>query len=659
MEKSIHTHLFAALVSTKEHRLAFMATPEQQQFDDAAAAIESAIEDPANLTTALIPKIAKLKVSAIANKDNSRRVEQLNDILNKKLDLEREATETEKKTTDTNADWKKVTEDINSTDATKRDAAIEAGKKLIVDSRARTNELSSGIISLDDLEPRLLAKVTVKAIAAHNKNIEKVQALDSKNEITLVPNPRIGGDEAVKALTKIQDRGKEFLSKDLNDALKAVKDAVGPGAQKLAKAGLDKVVKARREEIYTEINSATGDPTPYVNAEMQVAALLAQLKEMNEEIKAVSPDAPAATPTATPAATPKADPNAPPVDPNAPKKTTIVGTAIDIFNNAVNGVTTMAKDIVKKGSDAFTALQDTLTDKQKSELADKLNAELKKQGVDKHVEINKDGKLEAKDGAPKEPEKAATPPEKEKSQLEKLLAFFKELIDFLRGESVKNGDIGALKSEVQSIDEQIAKIKKENPDFSKKPALMKQIDDLSVKRNELQVKIDQGVKIGSRVVDDANRFINSSPTQLRVRTGLDRQGNPYLMCTQNTPEARGHMNYMTGRLQQIHPGLGFNQQAGVDQRVYFHIHGDVNINSNNKTNNSRTINNTNNVSGRNNTVSASADGSQNGANTQEQIGGVGASQEGTAKNKLKVPTAEPVKPTLSVPVELPPISGSL
>lgn len=717
-----------------------MATgPEQQKFDEAAAAVESAIEDP-KLTAELIPKIAELKVSSIADKDNSKRAEELNDIVNKKLDLQREIDETEKKTSDSNQDWKKITEDIKSTDVTKRDAAIEAGKTLVAQSRARMNELSAGIVSIDATEPRLLATITVKAIAAHNKNIENVQALDPKNEITFVPKPRIGGEEAVKALTEIEQRGKEFISKDLNDALKAVKDAVGPSAQKNARDALKKVETARREEIYIKMNEVTGDPTPYVNAEKQVAALLGQLKEMNDEIKVVSPEAPATAPAATPTPNPSA-PNATPTAPNTinvpatklqgkvennkitvtvdPKDAEVKVTRADgsvkvekavngliVIDNAPNGsykfesgTSTFTAKVDVQGAPAapslspedtakVDAVKDAVVKDDKAAIeksledfnklpsgplkqirVDAINKALTAAGHTKtHAALDTSDKIVIVDGSPATPNTVTAPPDKVQSQLEKLLAFFKELIDFLRGDSQKNGDLGALKAEVQSIDEQIAKLKKDNPDFSTKPAILKQITDLEVKRNELQLTIDRGIKIGSRVVDDANRFISGSPNPLFVRAGRDRNGNPFLRCTRNTPEARGHMSYMTGRLQKIHPGLGFNQQAAVDQRVYFHFHGDVHINSHNTTDNSRTVTNT--VSGTNNTGSASADGT----NLQEQTGGAGATLDGRAKNKVRltpeVPTAQPIKPTinvpvepmkpkLSVPVELPPVSGSL
>ena len=232
MEKTISAHLFAALVSTKEQRFVFMAgTPEQQKFDDAATKIESAIEDPANLTPEILQKITDLKISAIADKDNSKRMNELEDIVNKKTELSREIGETEKKTADTNPDWKKIATDIESTDAAKKTVAIEAAQKILVESRDQIHDLSGTIMNLEALDARLLAKVTVKVIAAHNQNIERVQALDKANVIPFVSGEKIGGKDATDELAKIETRGNDFISKDLNDALKATKEAEGPAAK--------------------------------------------------------------------------------------------------------------------------------------------------------------------------------------------------------------------------------------------------------------------------------------------------------------------------------------------------------------------------------------------------------------------------------------------
>lgn len=654
MEKSIHSHLFAALVSTKEQRLAFKAPEKPEDHDTLEQQIEKDLKDPSKDQADIQRRIDELQgskhLTAGSNVGDWTALREKAKTRNEEINALKEALAM----TSDDA-FKKIEADMKNGDG-------ESGSAKIVEMLGKIAVIA---------DPATRPHNAVLLTQAYNDVITKIQGLDPDNKITLVQNG-LGGADDDKMLENAK-KAKEVTFQPGGAIATAVENFDKPNqlpqTKEIAKQALIDAVKNRKEELWAEISAVVTHDPQVVDSQKIVQEYLDQIKEIvklqNEKINGVPPATPA-----TPPETPNDPQTAANADPKAPKS--IFDTVTDAFKNAIGDISTLAQDFVKKGTDAFNTLQDSLTKEQKDKIVEKLNEELKKKGESKRLEVNKDGRIveAAKDGATTDKEKSGEttkePEEKEKTQLEKLLAFFKELIDFLRGESVKNGDIGALKAELESTTSQIKEIEKTQGFEDKKPEVLRQFNALVEKQKELELKIKQGTKITDRAVTDAEGFIRSSPAKLRLRTGKDRQGNAFIACTENTPEARGHLSYMTGRLQQIHPGLGFNQQAaGGNQRVSFHFHGDVNINSKNTTDNSRTINNTNNVSGRNNTVSASADGSQNGANTQEQIGGVGAEQDGSARNRARLTPDVQVQPA-PIPqprrariVDVPPPTGNL
>lgn len=660
MEKSIHSHLFAALVSTKEQRLAFMAPEKPEDHDSLEQQIEQDLKDPSKDQKDIEARLAELQgskhLTAGSNVDDWTALREKASKRNEEIkDLEKARALT------SDADFKKIEEDMKNGDGTSASAKI-------------VEMLGKIAVLADNTGQR--PHNAVLQVQAYNDVITKIQSLDTDNKITLVPGG-VGGivDDAMLQTAK-DEQPKTFKpgGKIATAVENFNKQGQAPQTKEVAKQALIDAVKERKDELWTEMFIVTKQVPQVVDSQKIVQEYLNQIKELvtlqNDLVNGGTVSAPTAAPVApvAPAAAPAAAP------------TTLIGKGAELLKNAIAGISDVAKNVIAKGAEALDSLQKDLTDKERSELKVKLNEELKKQGATKHVEQNPDtGKLEIKDGAPPEVAKAAdAPSEPEKTKLQELIDLFKELITFLRGERLAGGDLGVLRSEIESIDEQIAKIKKDNPDFSKKPDIVQQITALEVKKNDLKATIDQGKNLGTQVVADARTFVRDSAnagTPLYLRVEKDKDGNVFLVGMPNAPGAtpekcKSHMQYMTDRLQKVHPELKLNQRASTDQRVYFNIYGDVNINSNNRTNNSRTINNINNVSGKNNTVSASADGSQNGNNDQAQFGGIGAAQEGTAKNKasarpsVKAETIVPAPPVLTKPKrvvteEIKPESGSL
>lgn len=629
MEKSIHSHLFAALVSTKEQRLAFMAPEKPEDHDTLEQQIEKDLKDPSKDQADIQKRIDELQGSKhLTAGSNIADWTELREKANKRNQEIETLKKVQKMSTVEDADWKKIEDGIKDKADAPDAAAVELAKDKIIFALGEIAKIA---------DPSTRPHNAVAQTQAYNDLITKIQALDPDNKITFVPNG-LGGTEDDKMLEDAK-KAKEVTFQPGGAIATAVENFDKPNqlpqTKEIAKQALIDAVKDRKEELWAEMSAVVTNDPQVVDSQKIVQEYLDQIKEIvklqNEKINGVPPATPASLDTNNVPATKmegkvENDKITITVEPkDAQIKVTRPDGSVKV-EKATGGTLVIEK--APNGDYKFESGGSTFT-----------------------------AKIDIKTGASNTVSEAT---DKEKTQLEKLLAFFKELIDFLRGESVKNGDLGALRAEVQSIDEQIAKIKKDTPDFDKKPEVQKQITDLEVRRNELQLKIDQGTKITNRVVTDAERFISSSPSQLFVRTGKDRQGNAFLACTKNTPEARGHLSYMTGRLQQIHPGLGFNQQAaGGNQRVSFHFHGDVNINSKNTTDNSRTVTNT--VSGINNTGSATADG----ANTQEQFGGIGVAQDSSARNRARLTPDAPVQPA-PVPqprrariVDVPPPTGNL
>lgn len=646
MEKSIHSHLFAALVSTKEQRLAFMAPEKPEDHDSLEQQIEQDLKDPSKDQKDIEARLAELQgskhLTAGSNVDDWTALREKASKRNEEIkDLEKARALT------SDADFKKIEEDMKNGDGTSASAKI-------------VEMLGKIAVLADNTGQR--PHNAVLQVQAYNDVITKIQSLDTDNKITLVPGG-VGGivDDAMLQTAK-DEQPKTFKpgGKIATAVENFNKQGQAPQTKEVAKQALIDAVKERKDELWTEMFIVTKQVPQVVDSQKIVQEYLNQIKELvtlqNDLVNGGTVSAPTAAPVAPVA------PVAPAAGPAAAPKT-LVGKGAELLKNAINGITDLAKNVIAKGAEALDSLQKDLTDKERSELKVKLNEELKKQGATKHVEQNPDtGKLEIKDGAPPEVAKAAdAPSEPEKTKLQELIDLFKELITFLRGKRLAGGDLGVLRSEIESIDEQIAKIKKDNPDFSKKPDIVQQITALEVKKNDLKATIDQGKNLGTQVVADARTFVRDSAnagTPLYLRVEKDKDGNVYLVGMPNAPGAtpekcKSHMQYMTNRLQKVHPELKLNQRASTDQRVYFNIYGDVKINSENRTDNSRTINNTNNVSGRNNTVSASADGSQNGNNDQEQIGGVGAAQDAEAKNRATQRPSTKARQTVDLPPPAP------
>ncbi|MBP7114566.1 MAG: hypothetical protein KBA40_03870 [Candidatus Peribacteraceae bacterium] len=664
MEKSIHSHLFAALVSTKEQRLAFMAPEKPEDHDSLEQQIEQDLKDPSKDQKDIEARLAELQgskhLTAGSNVDDWTALREKAAKRNEEIkDLEKARALT------SDADFKKIEEDMKKGDGTSASAKIV--------------EMLGKIAGLADNTSERPHNAVLQA-QAYNEVITKIQSLDTDNKITLVPGGVGGIEDDAMLQTAKDEKPKTF--KPGGDIATAVENfnklGQAPQTKEAAKQALIDAVKERKDELWTEMFIVTKQVPQVVDSQKIVQEYLNQIKELVTLQNDLINGGASAAPTVAPV-----DPTqAAPVDPNAPKAapTTLIGKGAELLKNVISGIADHAKNVIAKGAEALDGLQKDLTDKEKSELKDKLNEELKKQGANKHIEQNKDtGKLEIKDGAPPEVAKAAdAPSEPEKTKLQELLDFFKELITFLRGERLAGGDLGVLRSEIESIDEQIAKIKKDNPDFSKKPDIVQQITALEVKKNDLKATIDQGKNLGTQVVADARTFVRDSAnagTPLYLRVEKDKDGNVFLVGMPNAPGAtpekcKSHMQYMTDRLQKVHPELRLNQRASTDQRVYFNIYGDVNINS--KNDNRRIVDNRTKVDvrGKNNTttVGVSADGSQNGSN--DSFGALGASQEGTAKNKasarpsVKAETIVPAPPVLTKPKrvvteEIKPESGSL
>ncbi len=705
-------------------------TPEpftaETDFQDEATKLSEKIKSPEMETAAAQAEVRVLQLRAALDKNPGRKakMDELVRDLRAREDADGALTDIKARTAKGNPEWDGIVKAIKSKEGTPAEQAqqLTKAKDLIAQSFVDIKTIDAAA----DKPYNYLSQ-----IEAHNANVVKTKSLDTKNfdlEGSEGVDPALldGADIDLKNLET--DHGTYMLSLEpLLKTAEGIKSTDNPAGRKAAEEIVDANTKTQKTALEAKIKNILTFAPPQFNAEKQIAAVLANMKNIDDVVNTRLGRKPVKTPNAEPNApatsadkinvpatklegkvendkiTVTVEPKDADIKVTKPDGSVKVEKAVNgsfVIDKAPNGTykfesggSTFAATIDMKNAPTTAANAPTLSPAETAKVdavkvaiikGDKAEIEKSLEDFNKlpstpekqtrvdainkalaaalhtktHATLDSSDKIVIVSGSPVTPNSVVEPTKADKKGIARLIEIFEQLLAFLRGDALKNGGIGALKAEVLSIDEQIAKIKKDNPDFSKKPELTKQITDLEVKRNELQRKIDDGIKIGSRVVDDANRFINGSPNPLFVRAGKDRQGNPYLMCTRNTPEARGHMQYMTGRLQQIHPGLGLNQQAAVDQRVYFHFHGDVNINSNND--NRRTIDNRTKVEvkGDNNKtkVQVSADGSQSGDNANE--GGVGATQDGTAKNKIKVPT-EPVKPKLSVPVELPPMSGSL
>lgn len=676
MEKSIHSHLFASALSTRERRLVFMAGEafaNEAEFQAEAQKLSESIQNPEMETAAAQAEIRVLQLRAALDKNPGRNVK-INELvasLRAREDADSALTEIKSRTAKGNVEWDAIVKAVKKKegDPAEQAAQLTKAKELVAKSFADINGLLKA-----DKPYNYLAQ-----IEAHAANVAKTKELDPTNDElagSAGEDPILldAADSDLAALTT--EHGTYMLSLEpLLKTAEGIKAADNPAARETAEDQVDASVKAQELVLEGKLKTILA-LAPQYNAEKQIAKIFENMKNIDDVVNARlgRKVAPSVTPAATPANAPAATPANAPANAAPAAPTTLLGRGAELLKNAVTGISNLAKDVIAKGAEAIDSLQDGLSDKQKAELMTNLNRELKKQGANKHIVQNPDtGKLEIKDGAPPEETKAAEAPQEVKNKLQELLDFFKQLIEFLRGERKAGGDLGVLKSELESIDEQIAKLKKDNPDFSKKPDVLKKIEDLDRQREELKLKIEQGKKLGSEVVADAKTFVKNSAsagTPLYLTVQKDKDGNVYLVSTPNAPGAtpekcKSHMQYMAGRLQQVHPELRLNQRASVDQRVYFNVYGDVNINS--KNNNSRNITNTNTINGDNNTASNTADRSQNGNN--DSLGGFGTANEGTARNRANrspnvtaeqvvtpAPTVEPLRPQL---VDTPPPTGNL
>lgn len=640
-----------------------MAPETPEEHDAMEEQIENDLKDPSKDQAEILKRIDELQSSKVLGEGSN--VNDWTELRKKADDRNAEIKDLEKArgmTSDT--DFKKIEEDMKNGDG-------RTGAAKIV-------EMLGKIAAIADNTGKRPHNAVLQA-QAYNDVITKIQTLDPENKIALVPGG-LGGAEDDKMLESAKDeKAKTF--KVGGKIATAVENfnrlGQAPQTKELSKQALIDAVKERKDELWTEMFIVTKNVPQVVDSQKIVQEYLNQIKELvtlqkdlisgvssAPTVAPVDPSAPAATvpgapaaavsgaPAAAPAAAPSAAPAASPED---VKK-------VDAVKDAVIGGD---KAKIEAALEEFNKLP-TAAEKEAKVQAINValaNADHKKS----HAALDATDSIRIIPGSPRGPDTASVA-EIPKEGLALLFEYLEKFWRFLQGESVKNGDIGALKAELKTVTDQIDKLKL-TPDLSTKPDIVKQIAELEVKKHELELEIERATKIGSKVVAKADDIItnsNNSGTPLFLRVQQDKDGNVYMIATPNAPGAtpqlaQSHLQYMAARIQKVHPEVRVNQRAAVDQRVYFHIHGDVNINSKNRTDNSRIIDNrTNvNVTGKNNTttVGVSADKSQNGSNRQDQFGALGAAQEGTAKNRIdrapKVAGTTDIAPPAPAPAPAP------
>lgn len=595
MEKSIHTHLFAAVASLREQRLVhFAETPEQKQFDAAAARIEASIEDPSQGFETPLEDMTELRIMVAreALTGSQGRIDQLTTIVNKKSDLLRQINETEQKTADDNQDWQKVKEGFESADEDVKEEAIDAARKLILDSIKSMNDLSGTILNLEDLEPRLLAKTTAKLIAAHNKNIVNVQALDPLNTVALV-EPRTGGKKAQEELDVVKKDGEEFMDDEFDGLVKSYEDASTASAKATRLKKIDQAILDRREDIYTEINRLTGKNPPYVNIQEMVAELLGQIKLMNEErAKLVG----ASTPSSSEEAPATAE-----VPEDALK---------DVPSKKVDALVAATNEADFKN--ALAALNEETSVKGDTvDIAAALNTKLTAFKVKANGTV-----LEIDTSAPAAP--AASQDVNEKvTELRQMIEIIKEFLEWLfqqNGVMKPGNDVASMRTRIASMKAEEDKLRLD-PKFRDDPEMRRKADELQQQRIELETQLAAAEARNNRTARALQDQNPSDALAVDQVGGLGNGGTPRL--TQSPGASRREsVADMDAILNGLPPELRrCVKKIENNNQVVLVFTGDINIDQ------SRTIR----IRGDNNTVSES----QNGDDAA-----TGVAMDGTSTNVI-------------------------
>ena len=546
-----HTHIYFGSEDTREHRLVWQRSPEPA---------------PAKLTEAELDSEAEKAEKVLATEQNDVEAQKQLNLAKTRValgadrvkiaEVQLRIAKAERKREEAQQTLHKIKASTETGDP-KWEAFVKALKEKKGTDAEKATQLNSARVFIEYSLSKISALMSspekpfnyLQQAEAHNTNIIKTKALDSKNDALngvpdLLDTALGGGFDAFKnaedALRGLKDDHGTFmlaLETDMKNAegIDPAKNTVG---RRAAEQIVDGKVKSRKDVLLGKIkNIASQDPaygTIDCIAEEQIKTVLEQIKEIDTMVNSrlkrapVAPPAGPVTPGAKAAPAPAPAAPAPkPAGPEAAKEAPLE-TAVKKFEKAV-----------KDGNevDANKALDDVnkslpVEEKGRIDLIERLNKALtgSEKFKNKTVEFDKSGTklvLVEKTAA------AAELPKNWLEQLEGILVRLKKYFDdFWKKENeARCGDLRNMptaKDELEELKEKQRKLKEE---VKKDPKVQKDLDEVTkqITVKEAQIRRMEEQKKRNEEAEQKLKPVTTDNPKVGVRVYTDNLGNLYMV----------------------------------------------------------------------------------------------------------------------------------